>query len=327
MLLNSARQMMMRRVVMNPSRYFGVVPSDEVIAKKAKLRPIREIAEKILSDDDIESIEPYGTYKGKLPISLLDKFEDRKDGKLILVTALTPTASGEGKTCTSVGLVDGIRKIGKNATVALREPSLGPVFGMKGGAAGGGYAQVVPMDEINLHFTGDMHAITSAHSLLAAMVDNHIKWQKEPQIDTRRVSWRRVVDMNDRALRDIAVGFGGVSNGYVRSDGFDITVASEVMAVLCLANSLQDLERRLGDIVVGYTRKNQPVRAKDLNASGAMTALLRDAMNPNLVQTLEGTSLSLSLSLSLILSPHTHTHSKHCTRMLICCCNTNGFEA
>ena len=267
----------------------AVVPSDEVIAQQAHLRPIREIGEKILSDDDLERLEPYGKYKAKIPIDLLDKLEDKEDGKLILVTALTPTASGEGKTCTSVGLVDGLTKIGKNATVSLREPSLGPVFGMKGGAAGGGYAQVVPMDEINLHFTGDMHAITSAHSLLAALVDNHIKWHKEPVLDTRRVSWRRVVDMNDRALRDIAVGFGGVSNGYVRADGFDITVASEVMAILCLANSLQDLERRLGDIVVGYTRKNEPVRAKDLNASGAMTALLRDAMNPNLVQTLEGT--------------------------------------
>lgn len=275
----------------NAFRTMATTPSDEAIAQAATLQPITDIAKKILSDDDVKRIEPYGRYKAKVPVTMLEQFkkENREDGKLILVTALTPTSSGEGKTCTSVGLVDGMTHIGKNAMVALREPSLGPVFGMKGGAAGGGHAQVVPMDEINLHFTGDMHAITSAHSLLSAMVDNHIKWQKEPVLDTRRISWRRVVDMNDRALRDIAIGFGGVNNGYVRQDGFDITVASEVMAILCLATSMSDLQRRLGDIVVGYTRKQQPVRAKDLNASGAMAALLRDALSPNLVQTIEGT--------------------------------------
>jgi len=266
------------------------VGSDEAIAQAATLQPIRDIADTIPALKGNDVLQPYGHYKAKVPITFLDDLKAKgvKDGKLILVTALTPTASGEGKTCTSVGLVDGLRMIGKDAMVALREPSLGPVFGMKGGAAGGGYAQVVPMDEINLHFTGDMHAISSAHALLAAMVDNHIKWQKEPVLDPRRITWRRVVDMNDRALRDIAIGFGGVSNGYVRSDGFDITVASEVMAILCLATSLEDLQRRLGDIVVGFTNKLKPVRASDLNASGAMAALLRDAMAPNLVQTLEG---------------------------------------
>ena len=219
---------------------------------------------------------------------LLNELETReKEGKLILVTALTPTKAGEGKTCTSVGLADGMCQIGKSCMVALREPSLGPVFGMKGGAAGGGYAQVVPMADINLHFTGDMHAIGAAHNLCSAMVDNHIYWNKEPQIDARRVAWRRVVDMNDRALRSTTCGLGGPLNGFPRIDGFDITVASEVMAVFCLATDLDDLQRRLGNVVVGYTRTRKPVTAAEINADGAMTALLKDAMQPNLVQTLE----------------------------------------
>ncbi len=234
-----------------------------------------------------EQLEPYGHYKAKLPLSAIESLSDRPDGRLILVTAMTPTTAGEGKTTTSVGLCDGLNHIGKQAIVALREPSLGPCFGMKGGAAGGGYAQVVPMADINLHFTGDFHAITSAHMLLSAMVDNHIYWGQTPQIDPRRVTWRRVVDMNDRALRSIVNSLGGVANGFPREDGFDITVASEIMAILCLANDIEDLQKRLGDIVVGYDRDRQAVRARDIKADGAMAALLKDALQPNLVQTLE----------------------------------------
>ena len=281
-----------RRAMTHPSlrRHFAksaVVPSDEVIAQQAHLRPIREIGEKILSDDDLERLEPYGKYKAKIPIDLLDKLEDKEDGKLILVTALTPTASGEGKTCTSVGLVDGLTKIGKNATVSLREPSLGPVFGMKGGAAGGGYAQVVPMEQINLHFTGDFHAITSAHNLLSALIDNHIYWGNKLNIDVRRIVWKRVLDMNDRALRSININLGGVANGFPREDGFDITVASEIMAIFCLSNDLHDLENRIGNITVAYTRDKKPIYAKDLNAQGPMTVLLKEAIRPNVTQTLE----------------------------------------
>jgi len=216
----------------------------------------------------------------------LKTLQSRKDGTLILVTAMTPTTAGEGKTTTSVGLCDGLNHIGKKTIVCLREPSLGPVFGMKGGAAGGGYSQVVPMADINLHFTGDMHAIGAAHNLLSAMVDNHIYWGSEPKIDSRRVSWRRVVDMNDRALRSIVNSLGGVANGFPREDGFDITVASEVMAILCLSGDLKDLQKRLGSIIVGQTRDREPVRARDLKADGAMTALLKDALQPNLVQTI-----------------------------------------
>jgi len=259
--------------------------TDEQIAKANVMRPMQEVADKIGVAPN--KIIPHGHTKAKLPLSMLAA-DKRPDGKLILVTAINPTKAGEGKTTTSIGLHDGLRKIGKNSIVVLREPSLGPVFGMKGGAAGGGYAQVVPMDEINLHFTGDFHAISSAHNLLSAIVDNHIYWQKEPKLDVRKVSWRRVVDMNDRALRKVNVSLGGLGNGYPREDGFDITVASEVMAVFCLATSHEDLQRRLGSIVVGKTRKGESVRARDLNADGAMAALLKDALNPNLVQTLEG---------------------------------------
>ncbi len=232
-----------------------------------------------------EAVEPYGRGKAKFDPAALP---DAPDGKLILVTAVNPTPAGEGKTTTSVGLADALNRIGKRAMLALREPSLGPCFGMKGGATGGGWAQVIPMEDINLHFTGDFHAITSAHNLLAAMVDNHIHWGNALDIDLRRVVWRRALDMNDRALRDVAQGLGGVANGYPRESGFDITVASEVMAILCLASDLEDLEARLARVVIGYTRDRQPVTARDLKADGAMAALLKDAIKPNLVQTLEG---------------------------------------
>ncbi len=260
--------------------------SDIEIANAAQKRSITDLAGERLGLAP-EQLEPYGHYKAKLPLSAVHSLQDRPDGRLILVTAMTPTTAGEGKTTTSVGLCDGLNHIGKDAIVALREPSLGPCFGMKGGAAGGGYAQVVPMADINLHFTGDFHAITSAHMLLSAMVDNHIYWGRTPQIDPRRVTWRRVVDMNDRALRSIVQSLGGVANGFPREDGFDITVASEVMAIFCLANDIEDLQKRLGDIVVGYDRDRQAVRARDIKADGAMTALLKDALQPNLVQTLE----------------------------------------
>jgi formate--tetrahydrofolate ligase len=259
--------------------------SDIEIAREANKKPIQEIGAKIgISNDDLL---PYGHDKAKVSQSFINSVQDREDGKLILVTAINPTPAGEGKTTTTVGLGDGLNRIGKNAMVCIREASLGPNFGMKGGAAGGGYAQVVPMEEMNLHFTGDFHAITSAHSLLSAMIDNHIYWGNEAEIDIRRVAWRRVVDMNDRALRQITASLGGVSNGFPRETGFDITVASEVMAILCLANNLKDLEQRLGDIIVAYRRDKTPVYCRDIKAEGAMTVLLKDAMQPNLVQTLE----------------------------------------
>ena len=259
--------------------------SDIEIAREAKKLPIQEIGAKLgISSDDLL---PYGHDKAKVSQSFINSVQDREDGKLILVTAINPTPAGEGKTTTTVGLGDGLNRIGKNAMICIREASLGPNFGMKGGAAGGGYAQVVPMEEMNLHFTGDFHAITSAHSLLSAMIDNHIYWGNEQEIDVRRVAWRRVVDMNDRALRQITCSLGGVANGFPREGGFDITVASEVMAILCLANDLKDLERRLGDIIVAYRRDKSPVYCRDIKAEGAMTVLLKDAMQPNLVQTLE----------------------------------------
>ncbi|UOA13986.1 MULTISPECIES: formate--tetrahydrofolate ligase [Sulfitobacter] len=259
--------------------------TDIQIAREAAKRPIQEIGEKLgISSDDLL---PYGHDKAKVRQSFIDSVQDRPDGKLILVTAINPTPAGEGKTTTTVGLGDGLNRIGKKAAVCIREASLGPNFGMKGGAAGGGYAQIVPMEEMNLHFTGDFHAITSAHNLLAAMIDNHIYWGNELEIDTRRVVWRRVVDMNDRALRQITASLGGVPNGFPRETGFDITVASEVMAILCLAKNLTDLQERLGAMIVAYRRDRSPVYARDIKADGAMTVLLKDAMQPNLVQTLE----------------------------------------
>ena len=259
--------------------------SDIEIAQQAKLLRVSKIAEKLGIPE--EHLVPYGHYKAKVALEFVDSLKSRKDGKLILVTAITPTPAGEGKTTTTVGLGDALNKIGKKAILCLREPSLGPVFGMKGGAAGGGYAQVVPMEDINLHFTGDFSAIGLANNLLAAAIDNHIHHGNELGIDVRRIAWKRVVDMNDRALRDIVVSLGGPGNGYPRQDGFDIVVASEIMAIFCLATSLKDLKTRLGNIVVGYTRDQKPVRAKDLKVHGAMTVLLKDALAPNLVQTLE----------------------------------------
>ena len=260
--------------------------SDIEIAQATKMKHIREIA--AVAGVDEKYLEQYGNYKAKVDYSLL-KESDRKDGKLILVTAITPTPAGEGKTTTTIGLSDGLKKIGKNVVVALREPSLGPVFGVKGGAAGGGYAQVVPMEDINLHFTGDFHAIGAANNLLAAMLDNHIYQGNALNIDPRRITWRRCVDMNDRQLRFVTDGLGGRVNGVPREDGYDITVASEIMAVFCLASSIADLKARLSRIVVAYTYDEKPVTAGDLNAVGAMAALLKDALKPNLVQTLEGT--------------------------------------
>jgi formate--tetrahydrofolate ligase len=262
--------------------------SDIEISQTAKKRPILDIAKERLGIAP-ENLEPYGHYKAKISMDYINSLKGRKDGKLILVTAITPTPAGEGKTTTTVGLTDALNHIGKKAMLCLREPSLGPSFGMKGGAAGGGYAQVVPMEDINLHFTGDFHAITSAHNLLAALIDNHIYWGNTLGIDSRRVTWRRVMDMNDRALREIVCSLGGVANGYPREAGFDITVASEVMAIFCLAKDLDDLKERLGNIIVAYTRDRKPVRARDLKAHGAMTALLKESLGPNLVQTLEGT--------------------------------------
>ena len=261
--------------------------SDIEIAQAARLLRISKVALEKLGIAE-EHLEPYGHYKAKVSLKYLDTIKGKKDGKLILVTAMTPTPAGEGKTTTTVGLGDALNSIGKKAAICLREPSLGPVFGVKGGAAGGGYAQVVPMEDINLHFTGDFSAIALANNLLAAMLDNHITQGNDLGIDVRRIQWRRVVDMNDRALRDIVVALGGTANGYPRQDGFDIVVASEVMAIFCLSTSLEDLKKRLGSIVVGYTRDNKPVRARDLKAHGAMTVLLKDALAPNLVQTLEG---------------------------------------
>jgi formate--tetrahydrofolate ligase len=262
--------------------------SDIEISQAAKKRLIVDVAREKLGIGP-EHLEPYGHYKAKVSMDFIESLKDRPNGKLILVSAITPTPAGEGKTTTTVGLTDALNYIGKKAMLCLREPSLGPSFGMKGGAAGGGYAQVVPMEDINLHFTGDFHAITSANNLLAAMIDNHIYWGNALGIDQRRVTWRRVMDMNDRALRSIVSSLGGVANGFPREDGFDITVASEVMAIFCLASDLEDLKKRLSNIIIGYTRDRKPVRAGDLNAHGAMAALLKEALAPNLVQTLEGT--------------------------------------
>jgi formate--tetrahydrofolate ligase len=262
--------------------------SDIDIAQAAVMTPVMEIASKRLGIE-AKDLVPYGHYKAKLSMDYVKSLKGKPNGKLILVSAITPTPAGEGKTTTTVGLTDALSQIGKKAMMCLREPSLGPSFGMKGGAAGGGYAQVVPMEDINLHFTGDFHAITSANNLLAALLDNHIYWGNSLGIDQRRVTWRRVLDMNDRALREIVNSLGGATNGYPREDGFDITVASEVMAIFCLASDLDDLRRRLASIIVAYTRDKKPVRASDLKAQGAMTALLKDALSPNLVQTLEGT--------------------------------------
>ncbi|MFZ1093749.1 MAG: formate--tetrahydrofolate ligase [Xanthobacteraceae bacterium] len=262
--------------------------SDIDIAQAAKMRPILDIAREKLGIAP-ENLEPYGHYKAKVSMSFIKSLKSRPNGKLILVSAITPTPAGEGKTTTTVGLTDALNQIGKKAMLCLREPSLGPCFGMKGGAAGGGYAQVVPMEDINLHFTGDLHAIGTANNLLAALIANHIYWGNPLDIDSRRVMWRRAIDMNDRSLRSIVSALGGVANGFPREDGFDITVASEVMAIFCLANDLDDLKRRLSNIIVGYTRERKPVRAGDLKAQGPMAALLKDALSPNLVQTLEGT--------------------------------------
>ena len=261
--------------------------TDIEIAQQTKLRPIKEIADSIGIKE--EELEPYGRYKAKLNESLFERVKNNKDGKMILVTAINPTPAGEGKTTTSAGLGQAMAKIGKNAIIALREPSLGPVFGIKGGAAGGGYAQVLPMEDINLHFTGDMHAITSENNLLCAMLDNHLQQGNSLRIDQRRILIKRCLDMNDRALRNIVVGLGGKINGVPREDGFIITVASEVMAILCLASDIKDLKERLGRILVAYNLDGEPVYARDLNAQGSMAALLKDAIMPNLVQTIEGT--------------------------------------
>mgnify|MGYP003320520910 FL=1 len=260
-------------------------PSDLEIANAANKKPIDDIANSL--DINSDSLIRFGDDKAKLSSKLINSLSKKDDGKLILVTAISPTPAGEGKTTTSVGLVDGLCKIGKKAMICLREPSLGPCFGMKGGAAGGGYAQVIPMTDINLHFTGDFHAIGAAHNLLSALIDNHIHWENKLNIDPRRITWKRVVDMNDRSLRDITCGLGGTGNGIPRQSGYDITVASEIMAIFCLASDIDDLQKRIGNIVIGYTRSNEPVRAKELNADGAITALLKDAFQPNLVQTLE----------------------------------------
>ena len=258
---------------------------DIEIARAATLKPISEIAAKL--DIPNSALQPFGHDKAKLTADYIKSLSDKKDGKLILVTAISPTPAGEGKTTTTVGLGDGLNSIGKNAVMCLREPSLGPCFGMKGGAAGGGYAQVVPMEDINLHFTGDFHAIGAAHNLLSALIDNHIHWENKSGLDPRRVTWKRVMDMNDRTLRDITIGLGGPGNGTPRQSGFDITVASEIMAIFCLATDLDDLSRRIGNIVIGYTRDLKPVHAREVNAPGAMTVLLKNAFMPNLVQTLE----------------------------------------
>jgi len=265
----------------------STVKSDIKIARAAKMKPIHEILDGINVPDKAEVYSPMGRYIAKIKPEYLETLKNKKDGKLILVTAITPTPAGEGKTTTSVGLCDGLNKIGKKSIVCLREPSLGPSFGMKGGAAGGGYAQVVPMEQINLHFTGDFHAITSAHNLLSALIDNHIYWGNKLNIDVRRIVWKRVMDMNDRSLRSININLGGIANGYPREDGFDITVASEIMAIFCLSNDLKDLEKRIGNITIGYTRDKKAIYAKDLNAHGPMAVLLKEAIRPNVTQTLE----------------------------------------
>ncbi len=262
-----------------------MVKSDIEIAREANLEPISGIGAKLDIPED--ALFHFGPHKAKISADFINSLRDRPDGKLVLVTAITPTPAGEGKTTMTVGLGDGLNRIGKRAAICLREPSLGPCFGMKGGAAGGGYAQVVPMEDINLHFTGDMHAIGVAHNLLSAMIDNHIYWGGEPAIDARRIQWRRVVDMNDRALRDTVLSLGGVANGFPRQSGFDITVASEIMAIFCLSDNLADLNRRLSNVIVGFNRQREPIRAGELKAAGSMTALLKDALLPNLVQTLE----------------------------------------
>ena len=271
-----------------PASQHQTPKSDIEISQAAKMTPIMKVAADRLGIAE-ENLEPYGHSKAKVSMDYIKSLKDKPNGKLILVSAITPTPAGEGKTTTTVGLTDALNHIGKKAMLCLREPSLGPSFGMKGGAAGGGYAQVVPMEDINLHFTGDFHAITSANNLLAALIDNHIYWGNSLNLDQRRIAWRRVLDMNDRALRSIVNSLGGVANGFPREDGFDITVASEVMAIFCLASDLDDLKKRLGNIIIGYTRDRKPVRASDVKAHGAMTALLKDALSPNLVQTLEGT--------------------------------------
>ena len=261
--------------------------SDVEIAQAAKMKPIEEIASKIgLAPDDLEL---YGKYKAKVTLDAWQRVKDRPNGKLILCTAINPTPAGEGKTTTSVGLADALSRRGRKAAAALREPSMGPCFGMKGGAAGGGYAQVVPMEDINLHFTGDFHAITTAHNLLAAIIDNHIQQGNALDFDVRRITWKRVLDLNDRALRHVVIGMGGKAHGVPRETGFDITVASEMMAILCLSRDLMDMKERLGRIVIGYTRSGRAVRADELGATGALTLLFKDAIKPNLVQTLEGT--------------------------------------
>jgi len=264
----------------------GSIKSDIEIAREAKMKPIREVLAKLNVPDEHHAFSPMGRHIAKLNLEYIDSLKE-KNSNLILVTAITPTPAGEGKTTTSVGLCDGLNKIGKKSIVCLREPSLGPSFGMKGGAAGGGYAQVVPMEQINLHFTGDFHAITSAHNLLAALIDNHIYWGNKLDIDIRRIEWRRVVDLNDRALRSININLGGIANGFPREDGFDITVASEIMAIFCLSNNLKDLEKKIGNITIAYTKDKKSIYAKDLNAQGPMTVLLKEAIRPNVAQTLE----------------------------------------
>jgi formate--tetrahydrofolate ligase len=263
------------------------VKSDIQIAREAKMQPINDILAKINVPDKRAAYSQIGRHIAKINLEFLDTLKDKADGKLVLITAITPTPAGEGKTTTSVGLNDGLNKIGKKSIVCLREPSLGPSFGMKGGAAGGGYAQVVPMEQINLHFTGDFHAITSSHNLLSALIDNHIYWGNKLDIDVRRIVWKRVMDMNDRSLRSININLGGIANGFPREDGFDITVASEIMAIFCLSNNLKDLEKRIGNITIAYTRDRKPIYAKDLKAQGPMTVLLKDAIRPNITQTLE----------------------------------------
>jgi formate--tetrahydrofolate ligase len=271
-----------------PASQHTAPKSDIEISQSAVKRPIADVARERLGIAP-ENLEPYGHYKAKVSMDYIKSLKDRPNGKLILVSAITPTPAGEGKTTTTVGLTDALNYIGRKAMLCLREPSLGPSFGVKGGAAGGGYAQVIPMEDINLHFTGDFHAITSAHNLLASLIDNHLYWGNALGLDSRRVAWRRVLDMNDRALREIVCSLGGVANGYPREAGFDITAASEIMAIFCLARDLEDLKHRLGNVIVGYTRDRKPVRAADLKGQGAMTALLKEALAPNLVQTLEGT--------------------------------------
>ncbi len=262
-----------------------MVKTDIEIARASQMKPINEIGEKLGIAS--EHLVPYGHTKAKIDSTFIESLKDRPNGKLILVTAISPTPAGEGKTTTTVGLGDGLNSIGKKTAMCLREPSLGPCFGMKGGAAGGGYAQVVPMEDINLHFTGDFHAIGAAHNLLSALIDNHIKWENKSNLDPQQITWRRVMDMNDRTLRDIVIALGSAANGITRQTGFDITVASEIMAIFCLATDLADLQRRIGNIIVGYTPNKEPVYARDINAEGAMTVLLKDAFSPNLVQTLE----------------------------------------